>query len=168
MSRLKEGDIFFGYFFGGHSVLATPLLMLPIFVFWEMSGFQPRDYRRTFFHSSSRILFACVPLLELVGWIRGRTVQFSVDTGSLGVGGFGPPNPGVMEFDLQALISNPWVANGATSLLWYTPGTCFSLSTRKSANFKERKDQIFESDKDKDHMQSWVEGDKKIVRSTTK
>jgi hypothetical protein len=36
-----------------------------------------------------------------VGERRGRTVQFSVDTGSLGVGGLGPPKPGVMEYDLQ-------------------------------------------------------------------
>ena len=28
---------------------------------------------------------------------RGRKVQFSVDTGSLGVGGLGPPNPIVGE-----------------------------------------------------------------------
>ncbi len=60
-----------------------------------------------------------------MGGRRGRTVQFSVDTGSLGVGGFGPPKPGVMEYDLRrALIFKQLLCKklGLTQLNKGTPG----------------------------------------------
>ncbi len=38
-----ENTDFLYIFLAGLSVLATPLLMLPILYFWEMSGFEPKE-----------------------------------------------------------------------------------------------------------------------------
>ncbi len=43
LGHLTISEAFLNIFLAGYSVLASSLPMLPIYYFWEMSGFEPRE-----------------------------------------------------------------------------------------------------------------------------